>query len=372
MPKAKKSYVDKLEEAINMGNDVRKGYKLVKNEWDKYKNSTKRPAPYSKPKSNKKPKNRKTEVVQRGIPAAQFGRVDVKFSYKHKLAKKLRFIKQLTQPFTVTDEYSSGFAAAVTPGQSVGMLSIVNWTPTAILGWFTEANKTINTAGALNPNPQTIAWGQQKGYKMLLTNCYTCIDFVNLEQAFVEMDLYLIQAKNSTNQAGLSPLADWTLGLTQQAGGTTGGVQTEKTYGSLPAESNLFRENWKVIKKETFQMEHGRGITYKFYHQLNKMIDIEDLSSQLLVENLTTYYMIVTRTQPSNSTTAKGTASNFQLNYAPCKIGFIATQKHKIQVHQQLPKINELGATLTLNTNAFIMNEDTDLPVDTAVAANQS
>lgn len=139
--------------------------------------------------------------------------------------------------------------------------------------------------------------------RSFLTNQSNCPAFIELYDVVSRRDL----------QAGKSPVDNWTDGITQERN-VTG---TSTMVSSTPFQSELFTQNWKVVRVTRLNLAVGETAehikTSKPMRLWNHAIEGNQFGGgaihQMGVRNLTTFTIMVVIGAPDNDSTTKTTVS---------------------------------------------------------------
>jgi len=143
--------------------------------------------------------------------------------------------------------------------------------PTHLLDLFSQGAK-FNTGSV-----QTII--QSSGLqhnKFLLMSAKQTITFTNQSPSSTEVDVYLVQcretqAQNGTSPAYVSPETMWTQGLT---GSNSISQDTiAKELRSSPTVSKTFNFGWRVVKKLLYKLDPGGEAKFTYSFKPNRYID---------------------------------------------------------------------------------------------------
>lgn len=182
--------------------------------------------------------------------------------------------------------------------------------------------------------------------------------FTNSTLGTIHVELYTIMSKRPTSNdpQTWTPGSSWATGIADE---TIADLSpgTFSDLGIKPSDATLFRNQWRVLKHQSFTMEQGatRRVHQMFPNRrvITGEYFLRNIASQPVgqtqVHNFTVHHMWVVRGQPTSNDTA--------VTLTECKIDVVNTKR--LTYHQLPDYIEDLNYVdnLTSLANARIVNK---------------
>ena len=164
---------------------------------------------------------------------------------------------------------------------------------TAIRALYDNHTNFYNNTGAATITGNSTVAGKI-GHSLNIHTCTSEYRLVNQFDANITIDVYTLQAKNSTSSSR-TPRDLWKEGATDLGQSFTDFANNRTFIGSKPYASKTFNMQWRTVHKQTLELGPGQEHKFMLKFHCNRIIDMEYLGEFDTIKGLTTRYMFVTR-----------------------------------------------------------------------------